>query len=84
MEMETIKRLGLGGKALLSKGGVRCPDIFELKNGDFLVIGEAVKNINELDLPVGASCDENERAVLIPHCVMVSAIEEFIHEKINL
>jgi len=82
--MENVKqianRLGEGGRILMSRGGNRCPDVFEIENGDFLIIGEEVC-IDNYSLPNGASCDDGEKAVLVPKAVMLSAIEEVIKKK---
>jgi hypothetical protein len=49
-----------------------CPDIWELENGDFAVIGidmpEAIGS-----LPPSASCGPDERVVRIPRNVLIAA-----------
>ena len=49
-----------------------CPDIFELEDGDFAIIG---KDITECaaQLPPSASCGPDERMIRIPRKTLVLA-----------
>ena len=49
-----------------------CPDIWELEDGDFAVIG---KDITEFarKLPASASCGPDERMVRLPRRILVGA-----------
>lgn len=50
-----------------------CPDIFELKNGDFAIIGRDLTASIIADLPSGASCGPDERIIVIPRKTLVLA-----------
>jgi hypothetical protein len=49
-----------------------CPDIWELDNGDFAVIGSEMPGAAEI-LPPSASCGPDERIVRIPRRTLVLA-----------
>lgn len=50
-----------------------CPDIWELENGDFAVIGiRMTKQLYDL-LPQSASCGSDEEIVLIPRKTLINA-----------
>lgn len=80
---QTAKKYGQGGLKLMSKGGRRCPDVLRLKNGDFLVIGEEIKDPSLYTLPKDVSYDVTEKMVLVPKEVMLSAIGEIVNEEFN-
>lgn len=72
--MTFIKRLGPdphadGAKTLGCRG---CPDIWELENGDFAVIGADITAAAG-QLPPSASCGPDERMVRIPRKTLVLA-----------
>lgn len=50
-----------------------CPDVWELSNGDFAIIG--VRKTSELIdlLPESAGCGPDEEIVLVPRIVMANA-----------
>ncbi len=50
-----------------------CPDIFELENGDFAVIGQEATSKVKPHLPPGASCGPDERIIVIPRGTLVRA-----------
>lgn len=50
-----------------------CPDIFELENGDFAIVGRDVTFKIAADLPPGASCGPDERIITIPRKTLVQA-----------
>jgi len=50
-----------------------CPDIWELDNGDFAVIGIDITGAAKMKLPPSASCGPDERIVFIPRNLLVSA-----------
>ena len=68
------KRLGpdphVGGAP--SVGCKGCPDIWELDNGDFAVIGADITGTSD-NLPPSASCGPDERMVRIPRKTLVLA-----------
>ena len=50
-----------------------CPDIFELVNGDFAIIGRDITTESEPLLPPDASCGPDERIIQIPRKTLVLA-----------
>jgi hypothetical protein len=50
-----------------------CPDILELENGDFAVIGTDITPSARERLAFGASCGADERIVVIPRKTLVLA-----------
>lgn len=68
-----LRRLGPSlGKSLCS-GGHSCPDIFELKSGDFAVIGTDITDEAISALPSDAGCGPGERIVKVPRQILVLA-----------
>ena len=49
-----------------------CPDVFELVDGDFAVIGQDMTQ-SASELPPSASCGPDERIVRIPRRTLVAA-----------
>ena len=56
-----------------SSGCDGCPDIWELDNGDFAVIGIDITDVAKAELPPTAGCGRDERIVRLPRNVLVSA-----------
>lgn len=57
-----------------------CPDIWEIENGDFAVIGADITNLTP-QLPPSANCGPDERMVWIPRKMLLLAkkdIPDFI------
>lgn len=50
-----------------------CPDIFELADGDFAIIGEVVTELVRGHLPISAGCGPDEAIVRIPRHTLVEA-----------
>lgn len=50
-----------------------CPDIWELSNGDFAVIGIDITDSTKPKLPPTAGCGPDERIVRIPRNLLVDA-----------
>lgn len=50
-----------------------CPDLFELDNGDFAVIGVDVSRDVIPHLPPSAGCGPDERIIRIPRRILVDA-----------
>jgi len=73
-----LRRLGPDPHA----GGVRtialrgCPDIWELANGDFAVIGIDITDTAQAKLPPTAGCGPDERIVRIPRSLLVGAKQD--------
>jgi len=72
---EFLRRIGPDPHA----GGVRtialrgCPDICELDNGDFAVIGIDITDSARPNLPPTAGCGPDERIVRIPRNLLMDA-----------
>lgn len=70
-----LRRLGpdphLGGAKTPGLQG--CPDIFELENGDFAIVGLDVTSKVIGQLPTDASCGPDERIIAIPRKTLVLA-----------
>lgn len=54
-------------------GCYECPDLWELGNGDFAVIGEDITDTARTSLPPIAGCGPNERIIRLPRRVLVNA-----------
>lgn len=50
-----------------------CPDILELENGDFAIIGVDITALSAGRFDFGASCGPDERVVQIPRKTLVLA-----------
>lgn len=50
-----------------------CPDIWELENGDFAVIGIDITSTAKAVLPPTAGCGPDERIVRLPRDLLVNA-----------
>jgi hypothetical protein len=59
-----------GGKTIALNG---CPDIFELADGDFAIIGIDMTAEAAHLLPMDASCGPDERMVRVPRRTLVQA-----------
>lgn len=72
--MNFIKRIGPDPHAngAQSVGCHGCPDIWELENGDFAVIGADITHA-ATSLPQSAGCGPDERMVRIPRKTLVLA-----------
>ncbi len=56
-----------------SAGGDGCPDIWQLDNGDFAIIGIDITKVAKAKLPPTAGCGRVERIVRLPRNVLVNA-----------
>jgi hypothetical protein len=50
-----------------------CPDIWQLANGDFAVIGIDITEVSAKHLPASAGCGPDERIVLVPRKTLILA-----------
>ncbi len=50
-----------------------CPDIFELENGDFGIIGFDKTELLIKYLPKDANCGSDERIIVVPRQLLVGA-----------
>ncbi|GAA0969246.1 hypothetical protein GCM10009555_015980 [Acrocarpospora macrocephala] len=68
------KRLGKSALELgETTGSPSCPDIWELSNGDIAIIGRDLTRAYGARLPQGVSIGEDERLVVIPRSMIVTA-----------
>ena len=70
-----LRRLGPdphanGAQTVAARG---CPDMFELENGDFAIIGSDITDAASPLLPETASCGPDERIIRIPRKTLVLA-----------
>ena len=69
-----LRRLGKSSHELgQTSGDGSCPDIWELDNGDVVVIGTDLTASYEARLPDGVSIDPGERLVVIPRATILAA-----------
>lgn len=52
---------------------VKCPDIWELSDGSFAVVGRDITESAAPFLPKSVGCGEGERIVVIPRQLLVGA-----------
>jgi hypothetical protein len=50
-----------------------CPDIWELDNGDFAIIGADITAAAVANLPPSAGCSSDERIIRLPRKLLVNA-----------
>ncbi|CAN5391205.1 hypothetical protein BH23VER1_BH23VER1_07220 [soil metagenome] len=69
------RRLGndphIGGRKTAACDG--CPDMFELEDGDFAVIGTTATELLRPHLPPTAGCGPDETIIVIPRHTLVEA-----------
>ncbi|MGX1674405.1 hypothetical protein [Streptomyces sp. NPDC055400] len=71
--MKIVRRIGDSPKQRGSTSGQSCPDVFELSDGNFAVIGtEATAQLDE-QLPPDASRADYERIVIVSRDTLVRA-----------
>ena len=73
--MKIIRRLGPDPHAngMKSAGAAGCPDILELDNGDFAIIGIDITATARGILPASAGCGLDEKIVIVPRRTLVGA-----------
>jgi hypothetical protein len=57
-----------------------CPDIWELADGDFAVIGVDITEASAKHLPPTAGCGPDERIVRLPRNLLVNAKRDIPNE----
>ncbi|MEX5636275.1 hypothetical protein [Parafrankia sp. FMc2] len=68
------RRLGLSAAELNATDATpRCPEIWELDNGDVAVVGHDLTADYRHRLPAGVHVGANERLVVIPRAMLISA-----------
>jgi hypothetical protein len=68
-----VRRVGTPPSTRGSTSGQTCPDIFELNDGNFAVIGADATDALNSELPVDASCADYERIVVITRETLLNA-----------
>ncbi|MFI1678586.1 hypothetical protein [Streptomyces sp. NPDC020607] len=68
-----IRRIGASPRARGCATGQNCPDIFELTDGSFAVIGTDVTAKLDADLPADASRADYERIITISRETLIRA-----------
>jgi hypothetical protein len=64
----------------MSPATAGCPDVWELANGDFAIIGTDMTESLAKLLPVSASCGVEERIVVIPRGTLTKAKDDIPRE----
>lgn len=68
------RRIGKSAHELgATSGDGSCPDIWELGNGDYAVIGTELTDAYAARLPDGVSIDPHERLIIIPRATLLAA-----------
>lgn len=70
-----VRRIGPSPKDLYgpkTPAADGCPDIWELEDGDFAIIGFAGDHLASA-LPDGASCGSDERIIKLPRATLIAA-----------
>ena len=73
--MKFVRRIGPDPHASgqQTPGCYGCPDILELDNGDFAIIGADITTEGKASLPPGVTCGPDEQIVRIPRRLLVGA-----------
>ncbi|WP_324785138.1 hypothetical protein [Streptomyces sp. H51] len=74
-----VRRIGAPPSARGSLSGQSCPDIFELSDGNYAVIGREATAELEGQLPEDAARADDERIVVISRETLVRAREDIPH-----
>jgi hypothetical protein len=70
-----LRRLGRSRKSTCTEA-VHCPDLFELADGSFAVIGTDITKDAVVHLKALGSCGPTERIVKIPRHVLIAAKDD--------
>lgn len=71
--MKIVRRIGVPPRARGSASGANCPDVFELSDGNFAVIGTEATAELEGKLPDDASRADYERIVIVSRETLLRA-----------
>ncbi|MER7922253.1 hypothetical protein ABTY96_03825 [Streptomyces sp. NPDC096057] len=74
--MRIVRRVGASPRERGSATGQTCPDIFELSDGDFAVIGREATAELDSELPPDAARADYERIVVISRETLVRAKQD--------
>ncbi|GAA3486032.1 hypothetical protein GCM10018987_01110 [Streptomyces cremeus] len=71
--LQIVRRIGASPQARGSATGQTCPDIFELSDGNFAVIGTESTAVLDHELPADAGRADYERIVVISRETLIRA-----------
>jgi hypothetical protein len=71
--MRVLRRLGLPPRERGSVSDLTCPDVFELSDGSFAVIGRDMTEKLRSALPTDAGVAPHERIVVVPRETLIHA-----------
>jgi hypothetical protein len=71
--LKIVRRIGASPVERGSVGGQACPDIFELADGTFAVVGTDRTDVLDRSLPADASRADHERIVVITRETLLRA-----------
>ena len=72
-DLKIVRRVGASPRERGSVSGQSCPDIFELSDGSFAVIGTEATDALDAELPPDASRADYERIVVISRETLLHA-----------
>ncbi|MBE8473602.1 hypothetical protein [Streptomyces justiciae] len=73
MRTTVVRRIGDSPRQRGSMSGQSCPDIFELSDGSFAVVGREATAELDAELPPDASRADHERIVVITRETLIAA-----------
>ncbi|MCX4642631.1 MULTISPECIES: hypothetical protein [unclassified Streptomyces] len=71
--MKIVRRIGVPPRERGSASGATCPDLFELSDGNFAVIGTEATAELDKELPPDAARADYERIVIVSRETLVRA-----------
>ncbi|MFJ9907585.1 hypothetical protein ACIRVK_32655 [Streptomyces sp. NPDC101152] len=71
--MRIVRRIGASPRERGSMTGDTCPDIFELSDGNFAVIGTEATAVLDGELPSDAARADHERIVIVSRETLIRA-----------
>ncbi|MET7452375.1 hypothetical protein ABZT03_10855 [Streptomyces sp. NPDC005574] len=71
--MKIVRRIGVPPSARGSSSGSTCPDVFELSDGNFAVIGTEATEALDGELPADAGRADYERIVIVSRETLIRA-----------
>lgn len=71
--MKIVRRIGVPPRERGSASGATCPDLFELSDGNFAVIGREATAELDKELPPDAARADYERIVIVSRETLVRA-----------
>jgi hypothetical protein len=77
--VELVRRLGSTPQQRGSLNNATCPDIFEISDGNFAVIGTDLTDELRGKLPVGSAVADYERIVSITRQTLIDARRDIPH-----